>query len=110
MGLKDLHHKVYVILLDSEVLTKEKKFRERNPDCVPGWPCLYVGSTGLSREERFANHKEGYKGNKYVKKYGLRLAMEFVENSDSMSWKQAKSEEESLAKSLSLMGYPVWQN
>ena len=32
--------------------------------------------TGLTPEKRFENHKRGYKGNKYVERYGERLAME----------------------------------
>ena len=38
-----------------------------------------MGMTGLTPEKRFENHKRGYKGNKYVERYGERLAMEFLE-------------------------------
>jgi hypothetical protein len=70
---KQSHHSVYVVLLDSEVLAKERKFREANPNCVPGWPCVYVGQTGKTPEERFEDHKRGYKSSKYVERYGERL-------------------------------------
>jgi hypothetical protein len=82
------HHHVYVVLLNSDVLTKEKKFQEANPGCVPGWPCLYVGMTGLTPERRFENHKRGYKGNKYVERYGERLAMEFLEHGNPMAFRR----------------------
>jgi len=39
-------------------------------------PCLYVGMTGLTPEERFANHKAGTKAAAVVKRYGLRLLPE----------------------------------
>ena len=104
------HHHVYVVLLNSDVLTKEKKFQEANPGCVPGWPCLYVGMTGLTPERRFENHKRGYNGNKYVERYGERLAMEFLERGNPMTYSDAAEEEKRLALSLRELGYAVWQN
>ncbi len=62
-------HNVYVIGLDKAVL-KERKFVEANPDHDPKKACLYVGMTGLRPDERFQNHKNGHKANKYVKRYG----------------------------------------
>jgi hypothetical protein len=54
-------HRVYVIELDPAVL-EEKRFRERNPQHRPGVPCVYVGMTGLTVEQRFENHRRGHKG------------------------------------------------
>ena len=104
------HYHVYVVLFNSDVLTKEKKFQQANPGYVPGWPCLYVGMTGLTPEKRFENHKHGYKGNKYVERYGERLAMEFLECGNPMSYQDAVEEEKRLALSLRDLGYAVWQN
>jgi hypothetical protein len=104
------HHSVYVILLNSSVFTEERKFREANPDFKSGLCCLYVGMTGLKLEERFENHKRGYKGNKYVKKYGERLALEFLERSNPMTYDEARAEEPRLADALRRLGYAVWQN
>ena len=104
------HHHVYAALLNSTVLTKERKFQEANPECVPGWPCLYVGMKGLTPEKRFENHKRGYKGSKYVERYGERLAMEFLERENPMNYSEAAQEEKRLALSLRELGYAVWQN
>ena len=90
---KQSHHSVYVVLLDSEVLAKERKFREANPNCVPGWPCLYVGQTGKTPEERFEDHKRGHKSSKYVERYGERLALEFLERSNPMTYEESLAEE-----------------
>jgi hypothetical protein len=54
------HHNVYVILLDPAV-GKIRKVRAENPKRDPKKPCVYVGMSGLPREERFANHKAGIK-------------------------------------------------
>jgi hypothetical protein len=110
MVARPSHHHVYVVLLNSAVLTKERNFQEVNPGCVPGWPCLYVGMTGLTPEKRFENHKRGYKGNKYVERYGERLAMEFLERGNPMTYSDAAEEEKRLALSLRELGYAVWQN
>ena len=53
-------HNIYVIELDKEVLEK-KKFRDANPDYKEGKPCVYVGMTSKTPEERFQLHKEGYR-------------------------------------------------
>ena len=104
------HHNVYVVLLDSEVLAKEKKFRDANPNCVPGWPCLYVGQTGKTPEQRFEDHKRGYKSNKYAEKYGVRLALEFLERANPMTYEESCAGEERLGTLLRQLGYATWWN
>lgn len=102
------HHCVYVIELDKKVL-KDRKFRAANPDHDPGKPCFYVGSTGMSPEMRFINHKRGYKGNRYVQKYGLRLRPDLYEVYNPMPWQAAIELEAELAASLREERYAVWQ-
>ena len=46
------HHNVYVVELSRDVLL-EPKFRKSNPDYEPGKPCVYVGMTGLTPDDRF---------------------------------------------------------
>ena len=46
------HHHVYVIELHKDVLL-EPRFRKNNPGYIEGKPCVYVGMTGLSPDERF---------------------------------------------------------
>jgi hypothetical protein len=53
------HHSVYVVLLACDVL-REPRFRRANPDYRPGKPCVYVGMTGLTPDERFDKHKAGH--------------------------------------------------
>jgi hypothetical protein len=52
------HHNVYVVLLDPAV-GKIRAVRAANPDRDRKKPCVYVSMTGLTPEERFANHKAG---------------------------------------------------
>ena len=105
--MKKLHHHVYVVELDRDVLT-DKKFKEANPHVYDEMP-LYVGMTGIPPEQRFENHKKGYKASKYVRKFGLRLLPDLYENFNPMTYEQAVSMEEKLAADLRSMGHPVWQ-
>ncbi len=73
--LPEHHHNVYVVLLEPAV-GKIRKVRAENPKRNPKKPCIYVGMTGLTPEERFANHKAGTKAAAVVKRYGLRLMPE----------------------------------
>ena len=66
------HHNVYVVLLDSAAAIIPS-VGAANPNRDPKKPCVYVGMTGLTPEERFANHKAGTKAASVVKRYGLRL-------------------------------------
>jgi hypothetical protein len=54
------HHNVYVLLLDPAV-SKIRKVRAENPKRDPKKLPVYVGMTGLTPKERFANHKQGIK-------------------------------------------------
>jgi hypothetical protein len=63
---------VYVVELSPDVLN-EPRFMKANPTYRLGKPCVYVGMTGLTPDERFDKHKAGIKSNKYARLYGLRL-------------------------------------
>ena len=54
-------------------MLREPRFLRANPDYMHRRPCVYVGMTGLSPDERFDKHKAGIKSNKFVRLYGLRL-------------------------------------
>ena len=103
------HHSVYVIKLDDAVLN-ERKFREANPQHHPLKPCVYVGSTGVSPERRFAQHKRGYKANRYVELYGVRLLPELYEPYNPMPYRDAVEQETFLANELRHQGLAVWQH
>ncbi len=102
------HHNVYVVELDMAVL-KDRKFRAANKGCDPDKPCLYVGSTGMSPEMRFINHKRGYKGNRYVQRFGLRLRPDLYAVYNPMPWEAAVELEAELAVALREAGHAVWQ-
>jgi hypothetical protein len=102
------HHNVYVIELYPQVMN-EWKFRERNQQYDSKQLCLYIGMTGLTPEERFENHKAGYKSNKYVKKYGKYLRPSFYDTFNPMSYEDALFVEKWLAFQLAKQGFAVWQ-
>jgi len=100
------HHNVYVVLLDAAV-GKLRKVRAENPKRDPKKPCVYVGMTGLTPEERFANHKAGIKDAYVVKRYGLRLLPELYAHLNPMPFAAAVQMEVDLAEDLRRAGYTV---
>ena len=88
------HHRVYVVRL-------------AHPR-AKGRQAYYVGMTGLSIEERFANHKRGYKSAHVVRKYGVELAHEWYEDIPAMPYAEAALAEPTLADDLRDLGYLVF--
>jgi hypothetical protein len=88
------HHRVYVVRLDYPR--------------AKGRLCFYVGMTGLPIEERFANHKLGYKCSRIVQKYGVALAPEWYEGIPPMPYEEAALAEPTLADDLRDLGYLVF--
>jgi hypothetical protein len=100
------HHNVYVVLLDPAV-GAIRKVRAANPRRDPKKPCLYIGMSGLTPEERFANHKAGIKDASLVKRYGVRLLPELYEHLNPMPFEAAAQMEKDLAEDLRRAGYTV---
>lgn len=100
------HHNVYVVLLDPAV-GKLRKVRAENPNRNPKLPCVYVGMTGLTPEERFANHKAGIKSAAVVTRYGIRLLPELFAHLNPMPYEAAAQMEMDLAEDLRRAGYTV---
>ena len=100
------HHNVYVVLLDPAV-GRLRKVRAENPECDPKRLCVYVGMTGLTPEERFANHKAGIKDAPLVKRYGIRLLPELYAYLNPMPFEAAVQMEMELAEDLRQAGYTV---
>ena len=88
------HHHVYVVFL-------------RNPrgDGKAGY---YVGMTGLTPEERLANHKAGVKAARIVRQHGVRLVPMLYEHLNPMSFDDAARMEVALADSLRKRGFQVF--
>lgn len=94
------------MLLDSRV-AKIRKVRAENPDRDPKKPCIYVGMTGLTPEERFANHKAGVKSAYVTKRYGIHLLPELYAHLNPMPYAAALQMEKDLAEDLRRAGYTV---
>ncbi len=100
------HHNVYVVLLDDAVLQEPSVLAE-NPDRRADKPCVYVGMTGLSPEQRMENHLNGNKASRMVERYGLRLLPELYEDMNPMSYEEALETEALLGRNLRMAGYTV---
>ena len=100
------HHHVYVVLLDPAV-SKIRKVRAENPNRDSKKPCVYVGMSGLTLDERFANHKAGVKAASVVKRYGIRLLPDLYEHLNPMPFEAAVQMEKDLAEDLRRAGYTV---
>jgi hypothetical protein len=101
--------RVYVVELHREVL-KERRFLRENPRRDPAKPCLYVGSTCLTPEERFRHHMRGHKANPFVYRYGVRLRPDLFAHYPELRRDEAELSERELALELRAQGYGVWFN
>ena len=102
----ELHHNVYVVLLRPAV-RRIRKVRSENPQRDPKKPCVYVGMTGLTPEERFANHQTGIKSAAIVERYGVRLLPGLYAHLNPMPFEAAAQMEVDLAEDLRRAGYTV---
>lgn len=103
---KKKHYHVYTVLLD-ETVARSRKALELNPERNPEFPCIYVGMTGLTPEDRFKNHMEGRKSSGWVHKYGIKLLYALTEGLNPMTYKEALLTEACLADELRERGYTV---
>jgi hypothetical protein len=87
-------HNIYVVYL-------------RNPS-GNGRAGYYVGMTGLTPEERFENHKRGYKGAGVVRRFGERLVPKLYEHLNPMTYEEAVAMERQLADELRAKGFQVF--
>jgi hypothetical protein len=88
------HHNVYVVYL-------------RNPK-GDGRAGYYVGMTGLTPEQRFANHKAGIKAAGVVRRFGVRLVPSLYEHLNPVPYNRAIELEVALADSLRKRGFVVF--
>jgi predicted GIY-YIG superfamily endonuclease len=88
------HHHVYVVFL-------------KNPK-GDGKAGYYVGMTGLTPDQRFANHKAGRKAARVVRKYGVRLVPTLYEHLNPLPFEDAVRMEVELAASLRKRGFQVF--
>jgi len=114
-------HRVYAFYLNEEVLDKNK-FKEANPNYEKGKPCVYVGMTGKTIEERYDEHtnhqnKNYSKGSKWMKSYAVHgfsdaLAIELLNHPnisrETLTFGEALQNEKLYAEWLRSKGYGVW--
>ena len=111
-------YQIYVIELSKKTFTEHKRFREANPQFNGVLQCLYVGMTSKTPQERFEQHKTGYRNKKghklssnIVEKYGMYLRPSLYNHIAPLSTRNtALKMEEALALSLRRQGYAVWFN
>ena len=100
------HHNVYVVLLEPGV-ARLRAVRLANPRRDPKKPCVYVGLTGLSPDDRLANHLHGIKSSPIVRRYAVRLLPELYSHLNPMPYEAALRMEVDLADDLRKLGYTV---
>ena len=102
-------YNIYVVELDKKVLERNR-FKEANPDYIEDKPCVYVGMTSKSPEERFKQHKEGHRAARFVTQFGIRLKPRQYESHNPMSRDEASEMEFEKARRLRKKGWGVWVN
>jgi hypothetical protein len=101
-------YNVYVIELRSEVLEKSR-FRNKNPDRREDKPCVYVGQTARSPEERFEQHLGGIRANSFARDYGFSLKPRLYRNLQNYETRpETEQAERRLGERLRRRGYAVW--
>jgi hypothetical protein len=92
-GRREPSSSVYVVLLDRGAQGHE----------------LYVGRTGRTPDERFQQHKTGYKDSKWVRRFGVGLLPALYRHLNPLDSEAADRLEVELAKALEETGVTVHQ-
>jgi hypothetical protein len=101
-------YSVYVIELRPEVLRK-KKVASENADRREDKPCVYVGQTARTPEERFEQHLAGKRSSRIVREFGVQLKPRLHRNWGPYETRaEAEAAERRLAEKLRRRGYAVW--
>jgi hypothetical protein len=92
-------YRVYVVELDDAA----------GPRTHPDLPCVYVGQTVGTPEERFEKHRAGRKASRHVRRHGLRLRPDLYETLPLLATReQAEILEARVADELRRRGYTVF--
>ena len=107
---------VYVIELDKE-FALTRKAREANPEQDLDKPCIYIGCTSKTPEERFREHMIGARNSRgplfsrVVYMYGkCLLPKEYRKYNPIDTRKEALEMERKLTDRYRKQGYTVWSN
>ena len=103
-------YSVYVVELRPDAMEK-KAFAEKNAERREDKPCLYVGQTARTPEERFAQHLAGVRSSRMVREYGVRLRPRLYANVGPFETRaESERAETRLAEKLRRRGFAVWSN
>jgi len=97
-------YRVYVLELDPRV-RGSKRARTQNPDADPSKPCVYVGQTRKTAEERLREHRSRIRSR--LGTLALRLHPSLPGESELMTELESLREERQLAHRLRRSGYTV---
>ena len=101
---------LYVIELDPAILERPR-FRKKNPDYTGKFPCVYVGHTYLTPDERFQQHSEGHRLSSWATRDYAKGLLPGLTGRDRYKTRElAEAAERDLAIRLRKKGYAVWQN
>ena len=107
---------VYVIELDKE-FALTRRAREANPEQNLDKPCIYIGYTSKTPEERFQEHITGARNargplySRVVHRYGKCLQPRKYEKYNPIDTREEAIEmERKLAEKYRRRGYTVWSN
>jgi hypothetical protein len=105
-----LAYSVYVIELRPDVMDR-KAFAGKNAERRADKPCVYVGQTAHTPEERFAQHLAGVKSSRIVREHGVRLRPRLCANVGPFETRaESERAEMKLAEKLRRRGFAVWSN
>lgn len=108
MGRQKRAYNVYVIELSRDVLQRNR-FVDANPYMRADKPCVYVGSTCLTPDERYQQHLDGYKSNRYASEYAIQLMPRLYKDLQGFKTRKlAEAAEVRRAEGLRKRGYAVW--
>jgi len=100
---------LYVIDLKKTVL-RQHRFLAANPEYIPGKPCVYVGVTYLTANERFDQHMNGIHPARIVRDCGKHVRSRDCRTLRAMSRARAEKKEAAYAARLRERGWGVWSN
>jgi len=95
---------LYVIRLKEDVWN-DRKFAARNPNRRIDKPCVYVGSTVRTPEERSEQHRNRYKSSRYAHQYHDGLHQRLTSRQETYATRpEAQKAEAALAEKLRKKG------
>ncbi|MFC1958241.1 GIY-YIG nuclease family protein [Chloroflexota bacterium] len=107
---------VYVIELE-KAFSETSRAKQANPNARNDKPCIYVGSSSRTPEERFNQHINGIRNPKgplysrIVRRYGIRLRPRlYVKHNPISTREEAEAKEKELTERYRRRGYTVWSN